>query len=118
MEIVKWIFVVAALAGMALALVELATEKPDTTTDSDRLPDGLAGTWERKTPDGRMEATIADGAIEVVRVSGDSREVRWRGVYEAKGRKWVVREAPKESHTADTAYHDFTTDVIIFSTTM
>lgn len=73
---------------------------------------------ERKTPDGRMEATIADGAIEVVRVSGDSREVRWRGVYEAKGRKWVVREAPKESHTADTAYHDFTTDVIIFSTTM
>ena len=36
----------------------------------------------------RMEATIADGAIEVVRVSGDSR---------------VVREAPKESHTA---YHD------------
>lgn len=118
MEVVKWISVVAALAGMALALVELATEKPDTTTDSDRLPDGLAGTWERKTPDGRMEATIADGAIEVVRVSGDSREVRWRGVYEAKGRKWVVREAPKESHTADTAYHDFTTDVIIFSTTM
>lgn len=42
-----------------------------------------------------MEATIADGAIEVVRVSGDSREVRWRGVYEAKGRKWVVREAPE-----------------------
>lgn len=79
MEIVKWIFVVAALAGMALALVELATEKPDTTTDSDRLPDGLAGTWERKTPDGRMEATIADGAIEVVRVSGDSREGRLRG---------------------------------------
>lgn len=76
MEIVKWIFVVAALAGMALALVELATEKPDAATDSDRLPDGLAGTWERRTPDGRMEATIADGAIEVVRVSGDSREVR------------------------------------------
>ena len=118
MEIIKWIFVVAALAGMALAFVELMAEEPEATTDSDRLPDGLAGTWERKTPDGRMEATIADGAIEVVRVSGDSREVRWRGVYEAKGRKWVVREAPKESHTADTAYHDFTTDVIIFSTTM
>lgn len=94
MEVVKWIFVVAALVGMALALVELVTEKPDTTTDSDRLPDGLAGTWERRTPDGRMEATIADGAIEVVRVSGDSREVRWKGVYEAKGREWVVREAP------------------------
>ena len=91
MEVVKWIFVVAALAGVALALVELATEEPD----------DLAGTWERRTPDGRMEATIADGAIEVVRVSGDSREVRWRGVYEAKGRGWVVREAPKESHTAD-----------------
>lgn len=45
-----------------------------------------------------MEATIADGAIEVVRVSGDSR---------------VVREAPKESHTA---YHDPITDYIIFST--
>lgn len=119
MEIVKWIFVVAALAGMTLiALVELATEEPDTTTDSDRLPDGLEGTWERRTADGRMEATIADGAIEVVRVSGDSREVRWRGVYEAKGRTWVVREAPKESHTADTAYRDSTMDVIIFSTTM
>lgn len=88
MEVIKWIFVVAALAGMALALVELVTEKPDAATDSDLLPDGLAGTWERRTPDGRMEATIADGAIEVVRVSGDSRE---------------VREAPKESHTA---YHD------------
>lgn len=98
---------VAALASLAmLASVELATEKPDAATDSDRLPDGLAGTWERRTPDGRMEATIADGAIEVVRVSGDSREVCWRGVYEAKGRKWVVREAPKESHTANTAYHD------------
>lgn len=115
MEVVKWIFVVAALAGMALALVELATEKPDTTTDSNRLPDGLAGTWGRRTPDGRMEATIADGAIEVVRVSGDLREVRWRGVYQAKGREWVVREAPKESHTA---YHDDTTDMIIFSTIM
>lgn len=103
MEVVKWIFVVAALVGMALALVELATEEPDTATDSDRLPDGLAGTWGRRTPDGRMEATIADGAIEVVRASGDSREVRWRGVYEARGREWVVREAPKESHTA---YHD------------
>ena len=77
--------------------------------------DGLAGTWGRSTPDGRMEATIADGAIEVIRVSGDSREVRWRGVYEAKGRKWVVREAPKESHTANTAYHDPLTDIIIFS---
>lgn len=44
MEVVKWIFVVAALVGMALALVELATEEPDTATDSDRLPDGLAGT--------------------------------------------------------------------------
>lgn len=77
--------------------------------------DGLAGTWGRRTPDGRMEATIADGAIEVIRVSGDSREVRWRGVYEAKGRKWVVREAPKESHTANTAYHDPLTDIIIFS---
>ena len=85
MEVIKWIFVVAALAGMALALVELVTEKPDAAT-------------------------------EVVRVSGDSREVRWKGVYEAKGREWVVREAPKESHTADTAYHDSTTDVIIFST--
>ena len=101
MEVVKWIFVVAALAGVALALVELATEEPDDTADSDRLPDGLAGTWERRTPNGRMEATIADGAIEDVRVSRDSREVRWRGVYEAKGREWVVREAPKESHTAD-----------------
>ena len=88
MEVVKWIFVVAALAGVALALVELTTEEPDDAADSDRLPDGLAGTWERRTPDGRMEATIADGAIEVVRVPGDSR---------------VVREAPKESHTA---YHD------------
>ena len=116
MEVIKWIFVVAALAGMALALVELVTEKPDAATDSDRLPDGLAGTWGRRTPDGRMEATIADGAIEVVRVSGDSREVRWKGVYEAKGRKWVVREAPKESHTANTAYHDPITDYIIFST--
>lgn len=115
MEVVKWIFVVAALAGMALALVELATEKPDAATDSDRLPDGLAGTWERRTPDGRMEATIADGAIEVVRVSGDSREVRWRGVYEAKGREWVVREAPKESHTADNGVSRPITDSIIFS---
>lgn len=79
MEVVKWIFVVAALVGMALALVELATEEPDTATDSDRLPDGLAGTWERRTSDGRMEATIADGAIEVVRVSGGSREGRLRG---------------------------------------
>lgn len=114
MEVVKWIFVVAALVGMALGLVELATEEPDDATDSDRLPDGLAGTWERRTPDGRMEATIADGAIEVVRVSGDSREVRWRGVYEAKGRKWVVREAPKESHTANTACHDPLTDIVIF----
>lgn len=77
--------------------------------------DGLAGTWERRTPDGRMEATIADGAIEVIRVSGDSREVRWRGVYEAKGREWVVREASKESHTADNGVWDFTTDSIIFS---
>lgn len=85
MEVVKWIFVVAALAGVALALVELTTEEPD-------------------------------DAIEVVRVSGDSREVRWKGVYEAKGREWVVREAPKESHTADTAYHDPITDYIIFST--
>lgn len=119
MEVIRWIFVVAALAGMTLiALVELAMEKPDTPTDPDRLPDGLEGTWERRTPDGRMEATIADGAIEVVRVSGDSREVRWKGVYEAKGRKWVVHEAPKESHTADTAYRDSTMDVIIFSTTM
>lgn len=118
MEIVKWIFVVTALAVIPLALVELVMEKPDTPTDPDRLPDGLAGTWERRTPDGRMEATIADGAIEVVRVSGDSREVRWRGVYEARDRKWVVREAPKESHTADTTYRDSTTDVIIFSTTM
>lgn len=112
MEIVKWIFVVAALAGMALALVELATEKPDAATDSDRLPDGLAGTWERRTPDGRMEATIADGAIEVVRVSGDSREVRWRGVYEAKGRKWVVREAPKVSEESHT-WVDDTTPIIL-----
>lgn len=111
MEVVKWIFVVAALVGMALALVELATEEPDTATDSDRLPDGLAGTWERRTPDGRMEATIADGAIE----SGDSREVRWRGVYEAKGREWVVREAPKESHTADNGVSRLITDSIIFS---
>lgn len=83
MEVVKWIFVVAALAGMALALVELATEKPDAATDSDRLPDGLAGTWERRTPDGRMEATIADGAIEVVRVvrglAGGPLEGRLRG---------------------------------------
>lgn len=88
---------------------------PLDATDSDRLPDGLAGTWERRTPDGRMEATIADGAIEVVRVSGDSREVRWKGVYEARGREWVVREAPKESHTADNGVWDFTTDSIIFS---
>lgn len=115
MEVVKWIFVVAALVGMALALVELATEEPDTATDSDRLPDGLAGTWERRTPDGRMEATIADGAIEVVRVPGDSREVRWRSVYEAKGREWVVREAPKESHTADNGVSRLITDSIIFS---
>ena len=50
-----------------------------------------------------------------IRVSGDSREVRWRGVYEAKGREWVVREAPKESHTADNGVWDFTTDSIIFS---
>ena len=49
------------------------------------------------------------------RMAGDSREVRWRGVYEAKGRKWVVREAPKESHTADNGVWDFTTDSIIFS---
>lgn len=63
----------------------------------------------------RMEATIADGAIEVVRVSGDSREVRWRGVYEAKGREWVVREAPKESHTADNGVSRLITDSIIFS---
>lgn len=116
MEVVKWISVVAALVGMALGLVTLATEKPDTAADSDLLPDGLAGAWGRRTPDGRMEATIADGAIEVVRVSGDSRKVRWKGVYEAKGRKWVVREAPKESHTANTAYHDPITDYIIFST--
>ena len=59
--------------------------------------------------------TIADGAIEVVRVSGDSREVRWRGVYEAKGREWVVREAPKESHTADNGVSRLITDSIIFS---
>lgn len=104
----------AALAGMALALVELATEKPDAATDSDRLPDGLAGTWERRTPDGRMEATIADGAIEVVRVSGDSREVRWRGVYEAKGRKWVVREAPEVSEESHT-WVDDTTQIILSS---
>lgn len=102
MEVVKWISVVAALVGMALGLVALATEKPDTAADSDLLPDGLAGTWERRTPDGRMEATIADGAIEVVRVSRDSREVRRKGVYEAKGREWVVREAPSRtsSHPA------------------
>lgn len=62
-----------------------------------------------------MEATIADGAIEVVRVSGDSREVRWRGVYEAKGRKWVVREAPKESHMANNGVSRLITDSIIFS---
>lgn len=115
MEVIKWIFVVAALAGVALALVELVTEKPDAATSSTGCRMDWRGTWERRTPDGRMEATIADGAIEVVRVSGDSREVRWKGVYEAKGREWVVREAPKESHTADTAYHDSTTDVIIFS---
>lgn len=115
MEVVKWIFVVAALVGMALGLVELVTEKPDAATDSDRLPDGLAGTWERRTPDGRMEATIADGAIEVVRASGDSREVRWRGVYETRGREWVVREAPKESHTADNGVSRLITDSIIFS---
>lgn len=52
MEVVKWISVVAALVGMALGLVALATEKPDTAADSDLLPDGLAGTWERRTPDG------------------------------------------------------------------
>lgn len=68
-------------------------------TDSDRLPDGLAGTWERRTPDGRMEATIADGAIEVVRVSGDSREGRLRGEGLGMG-------GPRGSIT----------DVIIFST--
>lgn len=44
MEVVKWISVVAALVGMALGLVTLATEKPDTAADSDLLPDGLAGT--------------------------------------------------------------------------
>lgn len=49
------------------------------------------------------------------RMAGDSREVRRRGVYEAKGREWVVREAPKESHKADTAYRNSITDVIIFS---
>lgn len=49
------------------------------------------------------------------RMAGDSREVRWRGVYEAKGREWAVREAPKESHKADAAYRNSITDVIIFS---
>lgn len=49
------------------------------------------------------------------RMAGDSREVRRRGVHEAKGREWVVREAPKESHTADNGVWDFTTDSIIFS---
>lgn len=44
MEVVKWIFVVAALVGMALVLVELVMEEPDATAASDRLPDGLAGT--------------------------------------------------------------------------
>ena len=71
------------------------------------IPTGCRMDW--------REATIADGAIEVVRVSGDSREVCWRGVYEAKGRKWVVREAPKESHTANTAYHNPLMDIIRFS---
>lgn len=113
MEIVKWFFVVAALAGMALALV-VAMEEPDDTADSDRLPDGLEGTWERRTPDGRMEATIADGAIEVVRVTEDSREVRWRGVYEAKGRTWVVREAPEVSEESHT-WVDDTTQIILSS---
>ena len=61
-----------------------------------------------------MEATIADGAIEVVRVSGDSREVRWRGVYEAKGRKWVVREAPEVSEEYHTWVVD-TTQIILSS---
>lgn len=48
-------------------------------------------------------------------MAGDSREVRWRGVYEAKGQEWAVREAPKESHKADTTYRNSITDVIIFS---
>lgn len=74
------------------------------------LADGTVVT----SPDGRMEATIADGAIEVVRVSGDSREVRWRGVYEAKGRKWVVREAPKVSEESHT-WVDDTTQIILSS---
>ena len=99
MEVVKWIFVVAELAGVALVLVDLVIKEPDDAAASDRLPDGLAGTGERKTPDGRGLAGV-----------------RWRGVYEAKGRKWVVREAPKESHKADTTYRNSITDVIRFST--
>lgn len=106
MEVVKWIFVVAALAGVALALVELATEEPDTATDSAGWTGGHLGAEDPGWPDG-----------------GDHRRrrhrgrpgVRWRGVYEAKGREWVVREAPKESHTANTAYHGPITDYIIFS---
>lgn len=61
MEVVKWIFVVAELAGVALVLVDLVIKEPDDAADSDRLPDGLAGTWERKTPDGRG---LAGGPLE------------------------------------------------------
>lgn len=92
MEVVKWIFVVAALVGMALGLVELATEKPDDAADSDRLPDGLAGTWERRTPDGRMEATIADGAIEVVGCPGTrGRSVGRASTRRRAGNGWSAR---------------------------
>lgn len=61
MEAVKWIFVVAELAGVALVLVDLVIKEPDDAADSDRLPDGPAGTRERKTPDGRG---LAGGPLE------------------------------------------------------
>lgn len=60
--------------------------------------------WRRRSPT----------ALEVVRVSGDSREVCWRGVYEAKGRKWVVREAPEVSEESHT-WVDDTTQIILSS---
>lgn len=61
MEVVKWIFVVAELAGVALVLVDLVIKEPDDAADSDRLPDGLAGTRERKTPGVRG---LAGGPLE------------------------------------------------------
>ena len=119
MDALKWILVVLAVAGMFLSLFELAMEGCGKDAASDRLPADLKGMWVRQTTNDRLEATVTDGKVEIVRVDGGSREVRWKGVYKAEGREWTLRETSKGSHTTGATHHDDSTMMdIILTTTM